>query len=240
MSVYPISEWQQLAGKEISLAEDYEALSSILNRVALTLGFDRFSCVLSTTASFKSRGFQVVGGCFTQASEQTLPDWMLSNGVVIHDCVNDDGMVVWGGSQSYMGGMREGRSYKGDENFGVACVVIPRFSVTGIVCLVRATKDICNEEYSDLSRGFKFIAMQAVYKAVTLNDGVHAYKGVSLSSKEIQVLRCIADGDTSKQAAKILYVSVDTVNFHLKRIYRKLGVGNKAQAAAYAAIHGLI
>lgn len=231
--MYKVSDWQQLAAREISLAENCETLSTVLNKVALTLGFDRFLCVLSITSSFKSRGLQVFGDFLVENMEMPLPSWIFSQGAIIPGCANGDGMVVWEGAGGCEDSKDEGR-------FGVACIVIPRFSVTGVVGLVRSEGRICNDEYIDLSCGFKTVAIHAIYKAVSLGGSACVYKEMLLSKKEVQVLRCIADGDTSKQIAKVLHLSVDTVNFHLKRIYKKMGVANKAQAAAYAAIHGLI
>lgn len=240
MSIHKISEWHELVGREISLAKNCKALSAALNKVALTLGFEKSTCILSKISSFKTRGIYVVGGDGSEGSAASLSSRMICNGGVVSELVDDEGMFVWEEGQSCMEGIESEGDDKGEGAFGVACVVIPKFSVTGIVSLVRASERVCSEEYRFLSCSFKFVAMQAIYKAISLDCEVQANERASLSAKEVRVLRCVADGETSKQIAKTLYISVDTVNFHLKNIYKKLDVGNKAQAAAYAAIHGLI
>lgn len=55
-----------------------------------------------------------------------------------------------------------------------------------------------------------------------------------LSERESQVLVLCAEGLTNRQIADALYVSLDTVKSHLQRSYRKLGIGNRAQATRYA------
>ena len=61
-----------------------------------------------------------------------------------------------------------------------------------------------------------------------------------LSKRELDVLRLVATGKTSKETAADLHVSVRTVDRHLSNIYTKLGVGSRTAAAAYAFEEGLL
>ncbi len=56
----------------------------------------------------------------------------------------------------------------------------------------------------------------------------------SLSEREMEVLRLLAEGLTYAEAAERLVVSVNTVRFHVKELYGKLGVNRQAQAVARA------
>ncbi|WP_229403219.1 response regulator transcription factor [Micromonospora okii] len=51
----------------------------------------------------------------------------------------------------------------------------------------------------------------------------------SLSPREVQTLRCIAQGLTHRQAAHRLGVTEQTVNTYAKRLRHKLGAANKAE-----------
>jgi LuxR family maltose regulon positive regulatory protein len=53
---------------------------------------------------------------------------------------------------------------------------------------------------------------------------------VPLSSRELQVLRLMADGQKYEEIAKNLVVSLNTVRSHVKAIYGKLNVNNRTQA----------
>ncbi len=53
----------------------------------------------------------------------------------------------------------------------------------------------------------------------------------TLSPRELEVLEMAARGLTNAQIANGLYVTVHAVKFHLAGIYRKLGVGNRTEAA---------
>jgi len=58
------------------------------------------------------------------------------------------------------------------------------------------------------------------------------YGGMSeLSERERQVLDLICIGKSQKQIADILDITIDTVKFHTKNIYKKLHVANAAEAA---------
>ena len=55
-----------------------------------------------------------------------------------------------------------------------------------------------------------------------------------LTDRERDVLRFLPSRLTVREIADELYVSVNTLKFHLKVIYRKLGVTSRAEAAAKA------
>lgn len=55
-----------------------------------------------------------------------------------------------------------------------------------------------------------------------------------LTGREIEVLRLIAEGRTNQEIADALYISVRTVERHVTNIYNKTGIGNRAEATAYA------
>jgi DNA-binding CsgD family transcriptional regulator len=52
-----------------------------------------------------------------------------------------------------------------------------------------------------------------------------------LSPREHQVLAMAAQGLSNSEVAEQLCVSVHAVKFHLAAVYRKLGVGNRTEAA---------
>lgn len=63
---------------------------------------------------------------------------------------------------------------------------------------------------------------------------------LSLTPREKEILSAIALGMTNEEAAKSLFISPRTVQFHLANIYAKLGVKNRVQAIREAIIRGLI
>jgi DNA-binding CsgD family transcriptional regulator len=61
-----------------------------------------------------------------------------------------------------------------------------------------------------------------------------------LTQRELEVLRLLSAGDTNKQIAASLVLSVRTVDRHVSNIYTKLGVSSRAAATGYAHQHGLV
>ena len=64
--------------------------------------------------------------------------------------------------------------------------------------------------------------------------------GVSLSKRELEVIRMIAEGFTNPQISERLFVSTHTVTTHRRNILQKLGVNNTASVVMYAVQSGLV
>ena len=60
-----------------------------------------------------------------------------------------------------------------------------------------------------------------------------------LTGREVEVLRLIAAGHSNRAIAQALFISPNTVLHHVSSIFAKLGVANRAEAAAYAIRRGL-
>jgi DNA-binding NarL/FixJ family response regulator len=64
--------------------------------------------------------------------------------------------------------------------------------------------------------------------------------GVRLTERELQVLRGMSEGKSNGQIGRELYLSEDTVKTHARRLFRKLGVRDRAQAVAHGFRRGLV
>ena len=60
-----------------------------------------------------------------------------------------------------------------------------------------------------------------------------------LSQREREVLKCIADGDTTKEAARRLGCSVKTIETHRRNLMQKLGIDSVALLTKYAVREGI-
>jgi DNA-binding NarL/FixJ family response regulator len=65
-------------------------------------------------------------------------------------------------------------------------------------------------------------------------------KAAQLTERECEVMRLLADGMSSKQAAKRLQISTRTVESHRINISRKLGFNSIAKLVHYAIRHGIV
>jgi len=62
--------------------------------------------------------------------------------------------------------------------------------------------------------------------------GLHSCPLSSLTPRERELLAALSEGNSNAQLAARFEISVQTVKFHLKNVYEKLGIGNRAQAVA--------
>ncbi len=61
-----------------------------------------------------------------------------------------------------------------------------------------------------------------------------------LTTRELEILRLIAEGESAPQIARSLFLSAATVKTHLQHIYEKLGVSDRAAAVAVGMRRGLL
>jgi DNA-binding NarL/FixJ family response regulator len=63
---------------------------------------------------------------------------------------------------------------------------------------------------------------------------------LGLTPRELELLCHVAEGHSNAQLARMLWVTEQTVKFHLSNIYRKLNVNNRTEASRIAQLRGLL
>lgn len=63
---------------------------------------------------------------------------------------------------------------------------------------------------------------------------------LSLTPRELDVLRLVAKGRTNKELASAMFVSEETVKTHMKALFQKLGVHDRAEAVSVSLKRGII
>jgi DNA-binding NarL/FixJ family response regulator len=80
----------------------------------------------------------------------------------------------------------------------------------------------------------------SVYNIFSVGAGPEdALRDAGLTEREITMLKALARGMSNKAISQELWVTEQTVKFHLGNLYRKLGVPNRLAAATYAHRHGV-
>ena len=128
----------------------------------------------------------------------------------------------------------------------------------GIKILILTTFD--NEE--DIFRALKAGARGYLLKDTTTEELVSALRQVhagerylpnaiatrladrlvrpTLTPRELEVLRLVAKGRTNKELASAMFVSEETVKTHVKALFLKLGVHDRAEAVSVSLKRGII
>lgn len=122
---------------------------------------------------------------------------------------------------------------------------------TDLLDAIRAGADgylLKNTEPDDLRKAILGVAegQGALSPEVTatilkvVNRFVAEPSGALLSDREVDVLVCLVDGLTTLQIAARLFISENTVKTHIRHIFEKLEVSNRAEAVGKAMQMGLI
>jgi DNA-binding NarL/FixJ family response regulator len=80
------------------------------------------------------------------------------------------------------------------------------------------------------------VPASVVQDAPQYNNGADS----PLTKRELEILALVSEGAGNKQIAKKLWVTEQTVKFHLSNIYRKLHVSNRTEASRAAQTSGLL
>jgi DNA-binding NarL/FixJ family response regulator len=91
------------------------------------------------------------------------------------------------------------------------------------------------------------VALGALLRETVRSNIVHRFRGARtvdgdcpLTSREVEILSLAAQGHTNSRIARALWVTEQTVKFHLSNTYRKLGVANRTEASRWAYTHTLV
>jgi len=86
--------------------------------------------------------------------------------------------------------------------------------------------------------GNRFFSQRAV--ELLLNQRQKEEVETNLTQTEIEILKAIAQGKTTKEIANERFSSIHTINTHRKNIFRKIGVNSAHEAIKYAFRSGLV
>ena len=86
----------------------------------------------------------------------------------------------------------------------------------------------------DLPAALRTAVAGTVYHAIGASEAVpdEGARAAGLTDREIEILRLVAKGLTTEAIGGKLWVSVPTVKFHLRNVYRKLGVAEPHRGRA--------
>jgi two-component system NarL family response regulator len=90
---------------------------------------------------------------------------------------------------------------------------------------------------SALRQAFEGTSFSVLGSGASVDERVT--RDVGLTERELTMLKAVARGLSNKQIGQELWVTEQTVKFHLSNVYRKLGVSNRAGAVRYAHEEGL-
>jgi DNA-binding NarL/FixJ family response regulator len=98
-----------------------------------------------------------------------------------------------------------------------------------------------------LSKSIHPVALGTLLRETVRGNVVHRYRRARpadaecpLTGRETEILALAAQGYTNGRIARELWITEQTVKFHLSNTYRKLGVANRTEASRYAYVNDLV
>lgn len=92
-----------------------------------------------------------------------------------------------------------------------------------------------------VAQGMFVLSPQVTRQVVrAIGSDMNKFQESGLSSREMEVLDCLAQGKTTIQIAGKLFISENTVKTHVRHILEKLEASNRAEAVSKALQMGLI
>jgi two-component system, NarL family, response regulator NreC len=114
-----------------------------------------------------------------------------------------------------------------------------RAGTRGFVMKTRSADELVNA-VRQISRGGTFFSPEVAQAAVEAYQNTDVLPTDPLTHREHQVLQLIAESKTTKEIAKLLEISVKTVETYRSRIMEKLGIHDIAGVVRYAIRHGVV
>lgn len=110
--------------------------------------------------------------------------------------------------------------------------------------LVNVIRRVARGEYlineNVLARPFVASRLLDQFRELSQIDEVSSAVFSPLTPREVEILDCVAQGNSNKEIARQLNISDQTVKNHITSILRKLAVNDRTQAVIYALRHGWI
>jgi DNA-binding NarL/FixJ family response regulator len=101
-----------------------------------------------------------------------------------------------------------------------------------------------------VSKSVHPVSLGTLVREIANGNVVHSYRPPApaaadagecpLTDRELEILKLVAEGLTNSRIARTLWVTEQTVKFHLSNTYRKLGVANRTEASRYAYMNDLV
>jgi len=101
-------------------------------------------------------------------------------------------------------------------------------------------KEEINEALTKTAKGDKFVCGKVLDKMMNAEKeggsvpNVTSCEGLNITTREMEIIKLIAEGYSNKQVADKLFLSTHTVTTHRKNIMNKLGVNNTAGLVLFA------
>lgn len=233
--------WQEDVIRALNQQANQEAIFCKLLEFAQDMGFEHCAYGLRLTLPITNPRFFLVNNYPAQWRERyATAGYLLIDPTVEHGRRSQT-PIVWSNAVFARAGDMWTEAQDFGLKFGLAQSTFDGNGGVGMVTFARSRNQITEREMDEIQDRCRWLvnATHDAFSRVLAGIAKPALER-ELTSREIEILKWMADGKTSKEASEILSISLDTVNFHMKNAIAKLGSTNKTAAVVRAVVLGLL
>lgn len=232
--------WRKEMQKAFDRVSDVGGITRLIEQQTLDMGFDYYALYIRHPVPFTRPEVFV----FNNYPKAWVRIWMREKYAdydpVIAFCQTPGKLLLWHDPELPKNNVvMEAAKVQGIQS-GFSYSVMEKNRATGILSM--ASRKMPEGERFGEENQLKLHYLTALFLEglMRINDVSMSVMSMTLSQRELEILKWTAEGKTAIEIALILSISEHTVNFHQKKMQKKFNAQNKTQVAAYAAAIGLL
>lgn len=233
--------WQEIQIQASLTAQSDIEFFEILSRAAVSLGFEK--CAYGMRIPFPISQPKII--LLNNYPESWQESYIRNNyweiDPTVAHCMKSVMPIIWSDElfSSCRSFWEEARTHGLRVGWTQSCFDSRR--VGGLLTLARSCKEISHSELASNSLKMSWLAQLAHERLSRFYMQKHMPEAsITLTQREIEVMRWTADGKTASEIGEIMNISFGTVNFHINNAVAKLGMANKTAAAIKAILLNLV
>lgn len=206
-------------------------LGAALRRIAVQLGFEQAVLVVEFPTPFSRHRCLMIKDHESMWSGTIDDAYVAPLRPILLSCAASAGLVKWElGNSSVLVPEQGGTQEK--SLHGIASSFLSNDGSLYSVLFFRTAKG--GAEISEATLSMRMACVIALIRQVRIDLREEGGCVFNMTNREREILRWTADGKCASEISKILFISENTVIYHVKKLLAKTGCANKLQAVAQA------
>jgi LuxR family transcriptional regulator len=236
-----MDSWQESQTQNLLSAKTEDEFFRVLSGAAADLGFEKFAYGMRVPFPISNPKFVLLNNYPKGWRDHYMQNNYLAADPTVAHGLRSSMPLIW--SEQLFSSARyiweEARSHSLRVGWAQPCHSAK--GVVGMLTLARSHDDLSAGELRENSLKMSWLAQLAHEGLSKLSiSKLFPEAAMTLTPREIEVMRWTADGKTSGEISEIMNISESTVNFHVNNSVSKLGATNKTAAAIRALLLNLL
>ena len=232
--------WRREVEAQFFLLNNTKELTKALQQQIEALGLDHFALFIRHPVPFtrpKTFLFTTYPPCWIKRYEN---ENYYAVDPILQECSLPGKFIAWGDAVSDKNEIFWREAKADGLTSGFSCSLMASNRATGILSVVSKKALNMSHMLPEQQLRLQYLLDLSLQSLLRLDDVSMRILDITLSSRELEILKWTAEGKTAAEISLILSISPYTVNFHQKNLQKRFNAPNKTQVASYAAAIGLL